>query len=275
MFGRSDKSQNEADQRVSQAELQDALLRFQGRLSAHITEAFARFATSDDAEVRLRALRDHLVYQATALDIATGPMPEANVLDMVTFVDLAVEACRSRWSSDVHGERGAGVESAFQAASADAWRVARLLLTPEEEGQLRKVIHDWQEENPEISRYAAVRLPGFSRITAEGASKAEAEASGLFSSVRQGVQAADMARLLGERVLFAIQRMPFFARLQVTVALGEASQELGADLPGRAAAAAGAAADRVERNVNRIIVTGALAAAGVVVVAAVAYAVVR
>jgi hypothetical protein len=275
MFGREDKSHTEP-QRPSQAELQDALLRFQGRLSARLTEAFRSLVASDDAQLRLRAQRDHLAYQATALDIAVGPVPESNVLDMVAFVELASEACRSRWNVDVHGEHGAALSAAFHEAAADVWHVAQLLLLePGDEDRLRHVIRDWHDENPELVQVAAVRLPAFAAITGESASRAEAAARGLFSDVRKGVQAADMARLLGERALFAVQRMPFLARLQATIAASEAVEEVMRVLPGRVADVAGAAAERIEPHARRLIVTGALAAAGVVVLGAVAYAIVR
>ena len=158
----------------------------------------------------------------------------------------------------------------------DVWQVARTLLTPDEEDKLRKVIQEWKEENPEVTLVATVRLPSFSAVTAQqGSSRAEASARGLFSDVHKGVKAADMARLLGERALFAAQRLPFLARLQATIAVREVVQEMAGKLPAYGAAIADAAAARVAEHARRVVVTGALATAGVVVLAAVAYAIVR
>ncbi len=255
---------------MSQAELQDALLRFEGRLSGRLHEAFAPLRSASDAELRVRAARDHLLYESAALDIVTGPVPESNLLDMVAFVELALETCRSRWSVDVHGERGAAILGALDAARVDVWSIAGTLLDEEQKEELRTIIHEWREENPGVELVAAVRLP-FSGEAGRAASRVDEGARGLFASVRRGVAAADMARLLGERALFLAQRMPFLIRLHVTIAADEIAQRVGGEMPTRAGEVASSAASAMERHVRRAIAMAAVAAAGVVVVGVLAY----
>jgi hypothetical protein len=261
---------------VSQAELQAAILRFEGMLHARVTQAFEGLLASAQGDVRVRAMRDHLLFTASALDIATGPVPEANLLDMVAFVDLAREASRSRWNADLHGEHGAAVLAALDAASTDVWRMARALLTPEKEEDLRRLVREWHDENPGLTEIAAVRLPAFSGVAGRGESRAEVAARGLLSHVKMGVTEADMARLLGERALFLALRMPFLVRLQVRLAAREVTHEVVSELPERVIEMVTPVARRAAPLVRRAIRIGTIATAGVVVASGAAvYAAIR
>jgi hypothetical protein len=241
---------------VSQAELQAALLRFEGRLNARVAQAFEGLLASAQGDVRARAMRDHLNFTASALDIATGPVPEANLLDMVVFVELAREACRSRWSVDLHGEHGAAILAALDAASSDVWRIARTLLTREREEELRRLVREWHDENPGLIEVAAVRLPAFSGVAGRSESRADVAARGLLSHVKMGVTEADMARLLGERALFLAQRIPFLVRLQARLAAREVAHEVVREVPERVAEIVAAVAARANALVRRAIRTG-------------------
>jgi len=201
----------------------------------------------------MRAMRDHLVYIASALDIATAPVPEANLLDMVAFVELARDTCRTGWSVDVHGEYGAAVLAALDAASTDVWRVARALLSPEKEDDLRRLVREWHDENPGLMEIAAVRLPAFSTVAGRGESRAEITARGLFSYVKKGVTEADMARLLGERALFLALRMPFLVRLQARLAAREVTHEVVRELRDRLAQTVTEVGERAGPLVRRAI----------------------
>jgi hypothetical protein len=261
---------------LSRAELQAAILRFEGTLHARVTQAFEGLLASARGDVRVRAMRDHVLFTAAALDIATGPVPEANLLDMVAFVDLAREACRSRWNADLHGEHGAAVLAALDAASKDVWQMARALLSPEREEELRRLVREWHEQNPGLTEIAAVRLPGFAGVAGRGESRAETTARGLLSHVKMGVTEADMARLLGERALFLALRMPFLVRLQARLAAREMTHEVVSELPERVVEMVTPVARRAAPLVRRAIRIGAIAAAGMVVASgAVVYAAIR
>lgn len=262
-------------ERISRAELQAAILRFEGTLNARLTQAFEPLVASARGEARVRAMRDHLVYVASALDIATAPVPEANLLDMVTFVELARDTCRTRWNVGVHGDYGAAVLAALDAASTDVWRVARALLSPEKEDELRRLVREWRDENPGLKEIAAVRLPAFSAVAGRGESRAEVTARGLFSYVKKGVTEADMARLLGERALFLALRMPFLVRLQARLAAREVTDEVVRELPDRLAETVRAVAERAGPFVRRALGVGAIATAGLATAGATFYAAVR
>jgi hypothetical protein len=260
---------------ISQAELQAAILRFEGTLNARITQAFEGLLVSAQGDVRARAMRDHVTFAASALDIATGPVPEANLLDMVAFVELAREACRSRWNADLHGDHGAAILASLDAASTEVWRLARSLLSAEREEELRRLVREWHDENPSLTEIATVRLPAFAGVAGRGESRAEATARGLLSHVKMGVTEADMARLLGERALFLALRIPFLVRLQARLAAREITREVVLELPEGAADVVTAVAERASPLVRRAFRIGAIATAGVVAGGLVVYAAVR
>lgn len=276
MFGRTEAhpSEHRSGQAkgTTQAELQDALLRFEGRFSARLEHAFEQLGTSKSIEVRVRARRERVLYEASALDIATGPTPESNLLDMVTFVELARETAPRRWNQDAYGERGAPVTAALEAAAADVWGIARKLLGPPEEEGLRTIIREWREQNPDVDQIANVRLASLSTIAGESRSQ---EFRGLFASVRKGVDEADMARLLGERALFVARRMPLLIHLQVRLVVSEVLQEIIDEVPARVATIVSRIAAQVVESVRKVLVTGAVATASFAAVGALAFAILR
>ena len=102
--------------RPTSVELQDDIMRFEGRFSSRLVTAFEPLIDSSDLAVRHRAARDELDFMSAALDIAVGSEPEVNLLDMVTLVALGRDAMARRWDVDVYGEAGRAVVEAFAAS---------------------------------------------------------------------------------------------------------------------------------------------------------------
>jgi hypothetical protein len=198
-------------------ELQDDLMRFEGRFSSRLTGAFRPLVELPRAEVRLRAAQDELAFKSSALDIAVGSSPEVDLLDMVTLVALGRDAMTRRWSEAEYGEAASGLPGAFQSSLEDIGAIARRVFPQQVETELREVIAQWQRENPEQHDITAVRLSAYARYRAASTSKN----AGVFSLIRGATQTADTAVLLGDRALYATQRLPYLVRLHVRIALRE------------------------------------------------------
>jgi hypothetical protein len=193
-------------------------MRFEARFAARLTAAFNPLIESPDIEVRLRAGRDQLAFITSALDIAVGSAPEVDLLDMLTLVTLGRDAMTRRWSPDLCGDRAQGVADAFQGSMEDISAVAAGVLSDEIEAELGQVIREWQSENAGNDNVAGVRLSAYAKYrVGSGAAK-----SGLFALLRGASETADTAVLLGERALYATQRMPYLVRLHVRIAAREA-----------------------------------------------------
>ena len=204
---------------LSQSDIQEQLQRFQTRFSAWLGDALEPLATDRDPTLRRAALDLQLRFSASALDIAIGPNPDAGLLDMVTLVELARSTIVEHWIPQVfHQHNTAALQEAVDRSSADVWQVARQVLSSTEEAQLRRIIDEWKAANPDQLRVAGMRLPAFATPGDAGFGKLTQAATGLFAGVRKAVQTADQTRLLAERALYAVQRMPFLLRVQARLA---------------------------------------------------------
>ncbi len=239
-------------------ELQDDLMRFEGRFASRMTAGFRPLTESPSADVRLRGARDELAFMSAALDIAVGSSPEVDLLDMVTLVALGRDAMARRWSVEVCGDAAHTLADAFQASFDDISAIASGVLRDEVVAELRDVVREWQRENPDQDDVVAVRLSAYAKYRAGSTSKD----AGLFSLLRGATQTADTAVLLGDRALYATQRLPYLVRLHVRIALREfladaqrvARQTLNRSaLPFAGLALAGAASWLTVRLVRRLV----------------------
>jgi len=238
--------------------LQDDLMRFEGRFSSRLAAAFEPLIASSDRSASRRAAGDELDFVSAALDIAVGAAPEVDLLDMVTLVALGRDAMAHRWSVDVHGDSGRRVIEAFEASLADISGIARTAISSDIETRLHHVIREWQAENPDQVTVASVRLSAYTEHR-NGSSGLAKDASGLFSLVRGAAKTADTAVLLGERALYAAQRLPFLARAHARLASN--------DVIACGTASANATIGYAEQTVNRVLWKAFLAFGGVALVA--------
>jgi hypothetical protein len=197
----------------TRGELQDDLMRFEGRFGARLVAAFRPLLEAPDAPMRLQAAQDELGFISAALDIAVGSAPEIDLLDMITLVALGRDAMERRWNVDTCGEAARGVADAFRSSLEDISAVATGVLSSDVEVELRQVILDWQRENPDKNDVAGVRLSAYAKYR-PGAT----DNTGLFALLRGATETADTAVLLGDRALYATQRLPYLVRLHTRVA---------------------------------------------------------
>lgn len=202
---------------IAQAELQQDLQRFQGRFTARLGDALAPLDHDPVPSVRRAGLDLQLRLSSAALDIAVGPDSDANLLDMVALVELTGEVAANHEASAALTARGVPLTPTLTRISEDIWHIARKVLSEPEEQQLRRIIQRWKAQNPDQVRVASVRLSEFANPQAAGFNTLDGEAGGLLAGLKQAVQSADQVRLLAERALFAVQRLPFLLRMHLRV----------------------------------------------------------
>jgi hypothetical protein len=153
---------------------------------------------------------------AAVFGIATGPSPEAALLDLLVLSSLQVEAIKNRIehpkASDLMREHGSALLERARHAEAALWRDARRVLTAEQQDELRSLINTWIEEHPGTLIGVYARFSDFADL--HDSNSAE-KARGLLVEVTEATRAVDAARLLGERVLWVSTRMPFLVGWQV------------------------------------------------------------
>jgi hypothetical protein len=207
---------------VTQAELQQAVQRIATSFMARIAQASETLSEdTQDLAKRQRELKHLLLYHASALDIATGPLPEVNTLDMLVFAILCRGALERHWIPNGLGQRGEALVKAFTLAEQDLWGIAGEVLDAQRQTDLRELIANWQSEHPDQFHVEGVRFQEFAEHAGSASDERTKKTRGLLGQVRSATQAADLALLAVERGLFIAHRMPFLIRMQARVAVQE------------------------------------------------------
>jgi hypothetical protein len=221
----ADRAQTQ--RRIPQAEIQDDIQRFSGYMMATLADSMGPLVTSDDPALRLAASRHLAGSLRAAIEIATGPEPEVNLLDMVTFVVLSRIVMDDYYLPKVYGSEGEALREAFGKLERGIWGIANQVLDEKNRAELLRLISEWRRENPAIVHIGWVRLFAFSEIVGRAAEERSVKARGLLTSIRKATETGDRALLLGERTAFLIQRLPLLAGVQLHVTSQNVLAELG------------------------------------------------
>lgn len=216
--------------KVSQAELQEDLLRFESQFNARVENADRLLESSPDPKIRYRALSNRLIYNTNSLGIATGPGPETNLLDMVAFIELSRDVLESHWMPMVFGAKGKPLVRAFQESAAQIWGIASKVLSPTQKQVLEDAIHQWRKRHADQVNVETVRLSSFSSEAGMKAGELERSVGGLFASVQGATVSADAARLFAERALYYSERAPVLLRLAAKLSVHDMINEASASL---------------------------------------------
>jgi hypothetical protein len=115
-------------------------------------------------------------------------------------------------------EVGQGLVEAARILDEDIWAIAGEVLTPEQQADLRLLIAEWIEKNPNELNFWEVRFDGFSGQRAAELEKVE-QTGGLLGEVAQTRQTAEQIQMFGERVLYYMQRAPTITRQEAQFAV--------------------------------------------------------
>jgi hypothetical protein len=223
------------DATLSDLELQQELERFTTQFTERVTQATASLDRSPREEVRDEALRKNLLYVSSAIEIATGPYPEINILDMVVFIRLSRTVLERHWIPTLYGQDGLGLDEIFAKAESELSAIAAQALSPKQREELEVLVDAWLEDNPAQVRVEGVRLADFSSAAGSAAAERAGQAKGLLSSVKVAARTANQAMLLSDRCLFLVHRLPSLWRLQARLGAREVLSDAIAQLSGRLA----------------------------------------
>jgi hypothetical protein len=239
--------------------LQSEILRFTddlfGRTSAGLDE-YARRANT--AEAHEQATKWKVTLCTSALGIATGANPTANVVDLLGLATLTrafVE--QEALKVEPRGALGLWLENT-RTLETNAWRIAGEALSEAQQEEFRAAITRWLEENANTDSDFFGRQQEIAMDLRQSRGKATQPGS-VFSLVGldptagldPAVREVTRTRLFAERAMFAMERMPFLFRWQTEMLAGKIlrQQEITNAL---------AAADRLSRAVESVSQTAAL-----------------
>jgi len=207
--------------KMTESGLRQEVLRFADRyMSAVGSFGLERVEdTSRSPEERLASLRLAHSFNTAALDIAIGPSPVVNLLDMMVLTSLTRRRAEARM--EVGGfyrrEDLAAVVPTLVIVEDDIWQLGALVLKPAQLSSLRDLIDAWLREHPGLEYVADVRLAAFA--ASHGHEElAEVWVLGfvpglnLAPELGQASEAVDETRLLLERYLVYFKHLPGIVR---------------------------------------------------------------
>jgi hypothetical protein len=206
---------------AAEFELQQELQRFTTQFTERVTQATEVLGRSSAPRVGDEALRKNLLYVSSAIEIASGPFPEINLLDMIVFVRLSRTVLQRHWIPELYGEQGADLAEVFGRSEGELSDLAARVLSPAHRQQLSALVEAWLAENPAQVRVEGIRLADFSAAAGSAAAERAGQARGLLASVKAATRTANQALLLSERGLFLFHRLPFLWRLQARLGARE------------------------------------------------------
>jgi hypothetical protein len=205
---------------IPELELQQALQRFTTQFTDRVSQATEILERSSRRRVRDDALRANLLYVSSAMEIATGPVPAINLLDMFVFVRLGRAVLERHWLPE-YGAEGTALGEAFARTDDEISALAGRSLGAERCAQLASIVDAWLADNPAQTRVEGIRLADFSEAAGAAVGARSIEVRGLLSSVKTATVAANQAFQLVERGLFLVHRLPFLWRLQARLGARE------------------------------------------------------
>jgi hypothetical protein len=204
---------DEATDRLSQAELQDMVMRMADEFYARITETALKLEMIQETPLE-RAAAHTLKYNlaAAVFDIAVSPQPEEALLDMLVLVLLERTVFERFWGPEYFPVNGDLILETLRKLEQNFWHISSRVLSRCQQDDLRGLIATWLEDNPETIFVSPIRFKNFVALRDNTATK---RARGLLAEVGDATRAVDQVRLTGERAMWLSTRLPRLAGYQV------------------------------------------------------------
>jgi hypothetical protein len=206
---------------MDEHELTQELQRFTTRFTDRVAQAAETLERSPSQRVRDEALRKTLGYVSSAIEIATAPYAEIDLLDMIVFIHLSRSVLDKHWIPTLYGDAGLELSDVFEKSEAELSEIADRALGPSRRDHVASLVDEWLADNPTQVRVEGIRLADFASGAARAAADRMLEAKGILSSVKTATQAANEAMQLVERGMFLLHRMPTVWRLQARLSARE------------------------------------------------------
>ena len=143
------------------------------------------------------------------LDIAVGPNPRINFLDLMVLSSLKTWAFENHWIPSGIGSAGIPALEKLKQAEKEIWDSAGKHISKDQQEVLRELIEAWISENSDRTVVSLVRFSDFSDERRISSSSLREKASGLLKEVSRMRASVDDAVLLGERLMWFAGRYPY------------------------------------------------------------------
>jgi hypothetical protein len=207
-FSRSKKEKKKEDPRITEAELQSQVMGFADRFAVILSQSFEDFKKNAPSPEAQLIAHDDLAYSmASVFTIAAGPNPQVAMLDMAALATMGRMVYEEHWLKE-WGKAAEPFVRGYRQLETDIWRMVGQVLTPRQQEELGGMIQDWRKSHPEQLLFHYLRFSDLSAGRQTSTLVKAVKSGGLFGSVRQVTQQVEETRLLVERAMFLMTRLP-------------------------------------------------------------------
>ncbi|OIQ50767.1 hypothetical protein BerOc1_02709 [Pseudodesulfovibrio hydrargyri] len=224
MFYSMSSSQAAADNKAAAVEgmgpleLQAAVMAFADTTNSRMDEAAAILEDIGTPQARLTAARMQVYNKASNVEIAAGPYPGIALLDLIVAVSLRRTVWEEYWVPKVFGDAALPVLDIFREVERDVWQLADRIMTPEQEGELIRIIKQWREKYPDSVSVSYVRFEDFGELGLKPSMSRLQAPGGLFASVEKAALVAEDMKVAIDRAFYLVSRMQLQVNAQIKLA---------------------------------------------------------
>ncbi len=201
---------------VTSSVLQAQVMRFADTYVALVSQACDDIsAGTTNTDFRIAALRWKLQQGTAAYNDATGDNPSMNALDMLVLATMAQNVIED-YGLPTYGKKVQPLLDAQTTMESNAWNMAESILTPAQQKELRALILQWRQKNPNQTDIGPVRFREFAAALGQAPKQSGVVPTSIFSllylnplsGLDPTTAAIEGIRELGERTVYYTQRMP-------------------------------------------------------------------
>ena len=199
-------------------------MRFADNYAAVVAHAADEFSMEAAHPAARRAATNWKLEQATAAYIdASGPSAVINALDMVVLASASRLVMEDSVTNKPFGAEAQALLEIHRTLETNAWLLASSVIKPDQQQELRDIIHEWRRKNPQLRSVAGLRFREFMSAFSKTRERASSSPTSLFSllfldpmaSMDPTTAAIEEARNTAERAMYYTQRMPTLLNWQV------------------------------------------------------------
>ena len=196
--------------RPTALELQARLMSYADRYLSKVAQATVNYEKAvNTPEAKSFGLSTFIFPGLTVVRLAAGGDPVSDLIDMVVFASLQREVLEAGWAQEVLGSHADELIAAQKSLEAQIWKLAGEVLTPAQQTELRQLIKAWRKANPRQRFVSAVHFDEVAILRGKSSiSRTLSDSSGLLAPIDKAAQEADDIRLLAERGVFLMERLP-------------------------------------------------------------------
>lgn len=218
---------------VTPAMVQAEVLRFADTYVAMVAQACDdASANSTNTAVRVAALRWKLDQATAAFNDATGDIPSVNTLDLLVLVTMARNVVQD-FGVKTYGDAALPLLETQSELESNAWSMARNILQPSQEKELRGLIEEWRRKNPNQRDVGPIRFREFVATLGRAPKQSSIAPTSIFSllyinplaGLDPTTAAIEGIRELGDRAMYYSQRVPMLINWQTQLLMLQLAEQ--------------------------------------------------